>query len=225
MSARAVVDMMRQMIAAGATHDAMLIAAEAIASIEDAETRRRAAAADRKRRQRAKERDCPVTVTGQSRDIPPPPETKVSPVPPSKTQPPVRTLKGPHCPPDGDEKARATLADADRVVAQILEASVPEDHALRGDVLAASACLGWLRSGFDPDLDVIPAVRKAMAGRYRIAHWSGLSTWVANAHRDRLAAEEAQPMAEVIRMPNRAYPAPRSHPAHEILNLAAEGWQ
>ena len=72
-------------------------------------------------------------------------------------------------------------------------AAIPDGHRLRVDVLAASVCIGWIKSGYDLRQDVIPAVRKALSGRYQITGWRSLTAWVANSHADRMAAEQARP--------------------------------
>lgn len=92
MSARAVVDLIRQMIAAGATIDAALIAAEALANFEEMDAKRREAAAVRKQRQRNRERDSHATITGRSRDnhgtVPAQSRDPLTPLCPPPTPPP-----------------------------------------------------------------------------------------------------------------------------------------
>ncbi len=142
MSARAVVDMMRRMMAAGAPPEAILIAAEAIAEVEAEASARRDAVAERKRRQRARERDSHGTVTGQSGDTPHPPQ-KVSPVPPSKTSP-HSAPKGASLPP-GESGEGAREIDLRRKICTAFEAAgklPPSMH------LVAV----WLARGYSPEL-------------------------------------------------------------------------
>lgn len=63
--------LIRNMIAAGATPEAIALAVEAIEARDEAEKARRARVAERKRQQRARDaEDMSVTVTGQSQDSP-----------------------------------------------------------------------------------------------------------------------------------------------------------
>jgi hypothetical protein len=122
-------------------------------------------------------------------------ESAESPPSPPCSLPHTPTQNPPYIPPEVvDERLRA----ADEMVSRIAEAAIPEGHALNGDVMAASVCLGWRRSGFDVDLDAIPGVAKALAGRYRITRWDKLTSWVANHHADRMAAEMARPPPEIL---------------------------
>lgn len=61
-------ELIRSMIAEGATPQLILLAVEAVEARDNAAAEGREKAAERKRRQRAKERDADVTVTGQSQD-------------------------------------------------------------------------------------------------------------------------------------------------------------
>lgn len=90
-----------------------------------------------------------------------------------------------------------TLAEADSMVETVTAEAIPDGHLLRCDVLAASVCIGWIKSGYDLRQDVIPAVRKALSGRYQITGWRSLTAWVANSHADRMAAEQARPPPEI----------------------------
>lgn len=108
-----------------------------------------------------------------------------------------------------DDRLRA----ADRMVSRISETAIPVGHALLGDVMAASVCIGWQKSGFDVELDAIPAVTKALAGRYRITRWDKLTSWVANHHADRMAAEMARPPPEIL--PPQASTVTQLRPRHE----------
>lgn len=64
-----VAELIRNMAAAGAPIDAIVLAVEAIEARDIQAAEKRAKVADRKRRQRERERDCHVTVTGQGCDI------------------------------------------------------------------------------------------------------------------------------------------------------------
>lgn len=96
---------------------------------------------------------------------------------------------------------RFTVADGDRVADRLFLDVVPEGHALRTDPLAASVCIGWLRSNFDVERDIVPAVRKALAGSYPITKWRSLTTWVERVFADRLAAESARPPPVLVEQP------------------------
>lgn len=196
------------MLHAGCSAEQIAAAVKAaIAADEGRRAEKRAADAARKRRSRSAVSVVSADVTQCPRDIadtPRPSETRVSPTPPSQTQPPpVRPLKGAHYPPEvvvlDDEGARAapTQTDADAMVEEIIAAAIPDGHRLRVDVLAASVCIGWIKSGYDLRQDVIPAVRKALSGRYQITGWRSLTAWVANSHADRMAAEQARPPPEI----------------------------
>ena len=74
-------DLIRSMIAEGATPQLILLAVEAVEARDNAAEKGREKAAERKRRQRARERDAGVTVTGQSRDEG---ETTPFPAPPNE---------------------------------------------------------------------------------------------------------------------------------------------
>lgn len=184
--------------------------------------RRRAADRDRKRAGRLRN-------SAESAEFaetpPPPPQAKASPQTPleNSTPPPRSVPTGPHCPPDGvgDGRARApTSDDADDLVA-VVAAILPEFHPLLGDVMARSVALGWLRSGYDPQLDVLPAVARALEGEFPTKRWKGLTGWVENAHRDRLAAEQARGPPEIIPP---ARPAPRSsRPRHDHVSTVEIG--
>lgn len=78
--------LIRAMDAAGASPEAIALAVEAIEQAKGEIATRRAADRERKQRQRDRSRDGHGTVTGLSADTPP--EQKVSPGPPSKTQTP-----------------------------------------------------------------------------------------------------------------------------------------
>ena len=93
----------------------------------------------------------------------------------------------------GDGPGRLDITAGDEIVAAVTDELVPDGHRLRGDVLAASVALGWLRSGYDLQRDILPGVRLAMQGQHRISQWRSLTGWIANVHADRAAAEKARP--------------------------------
>lgn len=93
----------------------------------------------------------------------------------------------------GDGPGRLDITAGDEIVAAVTDELVPDGHRLRGDVLAASVALGWLRSGYDLQRDILPGVRLAMLGQHRISQWRSLTGWIANVHADRAAAEKARP--------------------------------
>lgn len=201
MSARAVVDLIRQMLAAGATTDAALIAAEALASFEERDAKRREAAAARKQRQRNRERDSHATITGQSRDNhgtvaaqSRDPLTPLCPPPP----PPLNTPQTP----DEDVAARGrefSIDDGDRLFARLSECVIPADHALLADPLGPSVCAGWLASGYDETRDIGPALRKALTtGRFKIRRMDAMTKWVTAHHSERIAAEAVQPAIDTM---------------------------
>jgi hypothetical protein len=107
-----IANLIRSMGAAGASPEVIAIAVEALEAAAIDGNSRRTSDRERKRRQREKSRDCPVTVTGQKRDgHGTPPETKVSPTPPSKTQ----TLITPLSPPTADGSPQPECRSAGEV--------------------------------------------------------------------------------------------------------------
>lgn len=170
----------RRMMAAGLTWDQALIAAEAF----EAEQPRAKSGAERQRAYRARRNEVTSPRHSDESDTP---SSPLNPLPQTPTQ------TTPLYPPAVDDDAGATLADGDRLRDRVEAEAVPDGHPLRVDVMGGSVCRGWIRSGYDPDRDVLPGVARALEGRWRITRWEGLSGWVANAHADRLAAEQARP--------------------------------
>lgn len=203
----------KYMLAAGMGADSIVAAVaemEAAIQVAACAPKPRSTGAIRQERYRRNKASQPshVTESDACDAPPPPPQAKASPQTPleNSTPPPRSVPSGPHCPPDGvgDGRARApTIADADAVVAAV-SAGLPEFHPLLIDPLAPSVALGWLRSGFDPQLDVLPAVARALEGEFAIKRWKGLTKWVENGHRDRLEAEQARAPPEIIPPPRTA---------------------
>ncbi|UXO93979.1 hypothetical protein Pan3_57 [Pseudanabaena phage Pan3] len=96
-------DLIRNMAAAGAPIDAIVMAVEAIEARDNEAAAQRAKAAERKRRQRERERDDSVTVTGQSQDADGTDPLSPAPFLPPHTPP---TNPHPHTPEDINTRTR-----------------------------------------------------------------------------------------------------------------------
>lgn len=116
-----------------------------------------------------------------------------------------------------------TLADADRLAAAVMQ-HIPEGHALRADPLDAAACLGWLRSGFDPERDILPGVQRAMAGEYRFKRWAKFTGWIERVHADRIAAETARSPPEPTPFNHSTSTKPRTGYDQPTSKIAIGAW-
>ena len=180
MSARAVVDMMRDMLAAGATPEAMMIAAEAMAKVEDELLARRAGDAERKRRQRSRDasRDCHGTVTGQSTDTPSP----LSPLFPSPDPNPKTPLNPP--------TPAAVSAGARDFESRCREVFGSEPIVGAPDF---SPITGLIAEGVVTEADVLAGCRAAMADpTFRPTYWRQIVGWARRANQERLGKAPKQ---------------------------------
>lgn len=187
----------RELVAAGLTGDALVSACERIeAAHEPREDRARRLNAERQARYRER------NVSNVS---------NVTLLPPSNGSPTPPPITTPHLP-DDDDTYRASARDFASAVDQVL----PDMHPARTDLMAEPVCAGWIASGYDLHADVLPAIRAAVASAtHRAKSYRGFTGWIERHHADRIAAQQARPPPVIVPL---APATIHQRPAHAARN-------